>query len=91
MPSVISPHPSTPSPRTSQLEAVRRNADSGFASETAEDPSSPIETVHGTDGSREGEGGGEGEGGEGGKRGEEKGEEEAESPPVEVWDEARVS
>lgn len=40
---VISPLPSTPSPLTSQLEAVRRNADSGFASETTEDLSSPIE------------------------------------------------
>ena len=37
-----SPLPSTPSPRTSQLEAVQRNADSGFVSEAAEDPASPL-------------------------------------------------
>ena len=38
----VSPLPSTPSPRTSQLEAVQRNADSGFVSEAAEDPASPL-------------------------------------------------
>ena len=40
-----SPHPSTPSPRTSQLEGVGRNADSGFVSEAAEDPASPLEAA----------------------------------------------
>ena len=78
----VSPLPSTPSPRTSQLEAVRRNADSGFASETAEDPSSPLETAVAISNRPVADGD------------EETGVESEEplcKPPPEVWDEARVS
>lgn len=76
-PGVISPLQSTPSPRTSQLEAVQRNADSGFESGTAEDPASPIETINGI--------------GEEQEEGDKKTEAQTTEAPLEVWDKARVS
>ena len=79
---VSSPLPSTPSPRSSQLEAVRRNADSGFASETADDPSSPLEAAVAVGNTHIADGN-EGEA--------ESGGDEVCQPPPEVWDEARVS
>ena len=82
---VNSPLPSTPSPRTSQLEAVQRNADSGFVSEATDDLASPVaETTVGSVEREE-------ERGEG-VRGDDVTEREKETEePVEVWDEARVS
>ena len=75
--------PSTPSPRTSQLEAIQRNADSGFASETADELSSPVES--GTNRSSIDQ--------QVEEAGVKKGETEEPAPAVvpEVWDEARVS
>ena len=78
IPGVISPPPTTPSPRTSQLEAVQRNADSGFESGTAEDLASPIEHINGIE-EEEGEGQ------------DKKTEGETTEAPLEVWDQARVS
>ena len=78
--------PSTPSPRTSQLEAIQRNADSGFASETAEELYSPVERGTNTSSIDQQV-----------EREEEAGvkmrETEEPTPAVvpEVWDEARVS
>ena len=79
---------------------MRRNADSGFASETAEDLASPVETQaennvikrRGGEGGEEGDAGREKEGeGQGEAKEGEKTEEKKAEPPVEVWDEARVS
>ena len=71
---------------------MQRNADSGFASETAEDLASPIEVEAAsveqkTEGQKIDRIGEE----EGEEEGEGEGEGESSEAPLEIWDEARVS
>lgn len=80
-PRVISPLQTTPSPRTSQLKAIQRNADSGFESGTAEDLASPIETTPKTIVGI----------GEGQEDRDKKAEGQTTESQLEVWDQARVS